>query len=79
MRFKDYIKQFGVIPTIKSPLSFGARPSRLEIETAILEAGYALPSDNISFIIEDDDTRCFFITYVLSTDTYFYKKLSKVR
>ena len=79
MRFKDYIKEFGTIPTINSAISFGSRPSKVEIQTAITDAGYNLPSDNISFIIEDDDNKCWFITYILDTDTYFYEKLSKAK
>ena len=79
LKFKEYIKQFGVLPTINSNLSFGSKPSKIEIQTVITTAGFNLPNDNISFIIEDDDGKCWFITYILSSDTYFYEKLTKAR
>ena len=75
MKLSDYLKEIDVTPTIKVNSSLGNGLTRTEIETAITDAGYNLPTENILFYIVDT-TKAWLVRYFKDLDKYGIEKLT---
>ena len=75
MKLSDYLKEIDVTPTIKVGSNLGNGLTRTEIETAITDAGYNLPTENILFYIVDT-TKAWLVRYFKDLDKYGIEKLT---
>jgi hypothetical protein len=75
MKLSDYLKEIDVTPTIVVGSNLGNGISRTEIETAITDAGYDLPTENILFYIVDT-TKAWQVRYFKALDKYGVKKFT---
>jgi len=75
MRLRDYLKEIDVTPTIYVNHSLGNGISRAEIETVITDAGYPLPTNEITFYIVDT-AKAWLVRYFPPLDRYGVEKLS---
>ena len=75
MDIRDLLQTLDPTPTIYSARAFGRNINRTEIEEAITEAGYSLPTKNILFYIVDDDSKAYLVRYFSQIDKYGIEKL----
>ena len=73
---KDILEEYDFSLHLKASVNLGTNLSRAEIEQTIIENSYPLPSNSVTFIIEDGKaTPHFFrVTYLKDSDTYVYLK-----
>jgi len=76
MKLTDYLKDTDATPTIKVEGNLGTSLNRLEIETAITEAGFPLPSRDVLFYLTDDKPHAFMVRYFAGIDKYGYERLT---
>ena len=75
MRIRDYLKEANIVPTIYVNHSLGNGINRNEIETALTDAGYPLPTNEMLFFIIDT-AKVWMVVYVPALDKYGVEKLS---
>jgi hypothetical protein len=75
MRLRDYLKITDPTPVIAVSQNLGSGINRNEIETAILGAGYSLPTTGMSFYIMDT-SKAWIVRYFPPLDKYGVEKLT---
>ena len=78
MLLKDYLKENDVVPTIYALAAFGRGINRREVELAITQAGYPLPTKNVLFYLVDEDKKAYLVRYFADIDKYGTEKLKMV-
>ena len=78
MKLSDYLKENDLVPTIYATGAFGRNVNRTEVETAITEAGYPLPTKNVLFYLADEDGKAYLVRYFADIDKYGTEKLKMV-
>jgi hypothetical protein len=75
MEIRELLRRVDPTPTIVVDHSLGNGLSRGEIETALQDAGYDLPQNDVTFYIVDT-AKAWLIHYFPSLDKYAIEKLS---
>ena len=75
MRLRDYLRDTDATATIVVNQSLGNGLSRNEIETAITNEGYPLPTKDVLFYIVDT-SKAWLVRYFEALDKYGIEKLS---
>ena len=75
IRLRDYFKENDLVPTIYVNHSLGSGINRADIEQVITDAGYPLPTNEITFYIVDT-AKAWLVRYFPPLDKYGVEKLS---
>ena len=75
MTLRQYLSEIDVTPTIYVTSSLGNGINRAEIEQVITDAGYPLPTNEITFYIVDT-AKAWLVRYFPPLDKYGVEKLS---